>query len=264
MRVQNSMSYFIIWKVIKCIFIIIKGRGRNIFVHIFIHVDNSQTLPLASRIILTTLPHFRFYRKPQLCEGLEKIRSCFLVCFFKYIWHFYNYQSNSTFIYPLSNLNCCVCQLFLILLMKQNSADNANREIEAYTDLGLAFQKNAAPQLGPDFKRSLILFSNKINSQIFKRFQHFGNLIIRSSCWAHLQSQPRVTCSVSHEKCVAEHGIEPSSHVPGRRVRFFSHNTTFMSFARILYLMSFSIGNWTHVCEEIVFRRTFKIYTQGR
>lgn len=85
MRVQNSMSYFIIWKVIKCIFIIIKGRGRNIFVHIFIHVDNSQTLPLASRIILTTLPHFRFYRKPQLCEGLEKIRSCFLVCFFKYI-----------------------------------------------------------------------------------------------------------------------------------------------------------------------------------
>jgi len=175
------VSYFIIWKVIKRIFIIIKGRGRNIFVHIFIHIDNCQTLPVASRMMLSTLPHFNFCRKTQLCKGLGKIR-CFFVCFFKYIWHFYNYQSNSTFVCPLSNLNCCVCQLFLILLMKQNSADNANREIEAYTDLGLGFQKSTAPQLGPDFKRSLILFSNKINSQIFKRFQHFGNLIIRSSC----------------------------------------------------------------------------------
>lgn len=155
-------------------------------------------------------------------------------------------------------MNCCVCQLFLILLMKQNSADNANREIEAYTDLGLAFQKSAAPQPGPDFKRSLILFSNKINSQIFKRFQHFGNLIIRSSCWAHLQSQPRVTCSISHKKCVVEMGIEPSSCVPGPRAQFLSNNTIFMSFARILHLMGFSLGNLTHVCEEVVFRVTLR------
>lgn len=121
-------------------------------------------------------------------QRLGKIRNCFFLFFSKYILYFYNYKSNCTSIYPLSNLNYCVCELFLILLM-QNSADNANREIEAYTDSGLAFQKSTALQLEPDFKRSLILFSNKINSQIFKRFQHFGNLIIRSSCWAHLQSQ---------------------------------------------------------------------------
>lgn len=116
---------------------------------------------------------------------------------------------------PLSNLNCCICQLFLILLMKQNSVDNANREIETYTNLRPAFQKSIAPQQGPDFKRSLILFRNEINSQIFKRFQHFGNLIIRSSCWVHLQSQSRVTSSISHEKCVVEQVIESSSHVLG-------------------------------------------------
>lgn len=227
------MSYFIIWKGIKCIFI--KRRWRNIFVHIFTHTENSQPLHTANRMILSTLSHFTIYRKPRLCRSSGKIRSWFFLAFFKYMWYFCNYQNNSTFMYPLSNLNCCVCQLFLILLMKPNSADNANREIEAYTDLGLAFQKSTAPQLGPDFKRSLILFSNKINSQIFKRFQHFGNLIIRSSCWAHLQSQPRVTCSVSHEKCVVEQGIEPSSNVLRLRVQFFSKKVIFMSFASILY-----------------------------
>lgn len=98
-----------------------------------------------------------------------------------YLFYFYNYKSNFTSIYPLLDLNYYVCELFLILL-RQNSADNANREIEAYTDLGVAFQKSTALQLKPDFKRSLILFSTKISSRIFKRFQHFGNLIIRSSC----------------------------------------------------------------------------------
>lgn len=118
--------------------------------------------------------------KKTICPKVRKNQEL-LFLFSKYILYFYNYKSNCTSIYLLSNVNYCVCELFLILLM-QNSADNANREIEAYTDLGLAFQKSAALQLEPDFKRSLILFSNKINSQIFKRFQHFGNLIIRSSC----------------------------------------------------------------------------------
>lgn len=77
MQVKNPTSYFIIWKVIKCIFIIIKWNEINIFVHIFMLVDNSQSLPIASRIILSMLPHFRFYRKSQLCKGLGKIRSCF-------------------------------------------------------------------------------------------------------------------------------------------------------------------------------------------
>lgn len=121
-------------------------------------------------------------------QKLRQVRNCFLIFFYKYILYFYIYKSDCTSMYPLSDLNYWVCELFLIL--KQNSADNANREIEAYTDLGLAFQKSTALKMEPDFKRSLILFSNKINSQIFKRFQHFGNLIIRSSCWAH---SPRVT-----------------------------------------------------------------------
>lgn len=58
-HMQNSVSYFIICKAVKCIFIIIKGRQRNISAHILIHIDNSQTLPIASRITLSTLPHFR-------------------------------------------------------------------------------------------------------------------------------------------------------------------------------------------------------------
>lgn len=58
-HMQNSVSYFIVCKVVKCIFIIIKGRQRNIFAHILIHIDNSQTLPIESRITLSTLSHFR-------------------------------------------------------------------------------------------------------------------------------------------------------------------------------------------------------------
>ena len=213
-------------------------------------------------MMLSTLPHFNFCRKTQLCKGLGKIR-CFFVCFFKYIWHFYNYQSNSTFVCPLSNLNCCVCQLFLILLMKQNSADNANREIEAYTDLGLGFQKSTAPQLGPDFKRSLILFSNKINSQIFKRFQHFGNLIIRSSCWAHLQTQPRMTCSLSREECGRARNRAlypcPRTKSPVLKKWCYLHvlykNTVFNE----LFVRKFNQCVWGYS-----FQNNTKIYTQGR
>lgn len=134
-------------------------------------------------------------------QKLGKIRNCFFILFYMYLFYFYNYKSNFTSIYPLLDLNYYVCELFLILL-RQNSADNANREIEAYTDLGVAFQKSTALQLKPDFKRSLILFSTKISSWIFKRFQHFGNLIIRSSCWAHLQSQEWLF-NIPWEVCVS-------------------------------------------------------------
>lgn len=182
MQVENFMSYLIIWKVFKCIFIIIKERWRNIFVPIFTHRD-SQPLCTARRMILPTSHHFRFYRKPHMCIGAG---FC-LPFFFSFFLFLGTCDISETIratlhLCPLSNLNCCICQLFLILLMKQNSVDNANREIEAYTNLRPAFQKSIAPQQGPDFKRSLILFRNEINSQIFKRFQHFGNLIIRSSC----------------------------------------------------------------------------------
>lgn len=182
MQVENFMSYLIIWKVFKCIFIIIKERWRNIFVPIFTHrefpaimysekndITNFTSLQILQK---TTYVHrswllfaffFSFFLFLGTCDISETIRATLHLC-------------------PLSNLNCCICQLFLILLMKQNSVDNANREIETYTNLRPAFQKSIAPQQGPDFKRSLILFRNEINSQIFKRFQHFGNLIIRSSC----------------------------------------------------------------------------------
>lgn len=124
-----------------------RSREKYFWLHFLCFKDNSQTLPIADRIMLSPLPCFRFYRKLQLCKGLGKIRSCFFICF-KYVGHFYNYQSKCTFIYPLSNLNCCVSELFLILSTKQNSADNANIEIEAYTDLGPAFQRVQHPNWG--------------------------------------------------------------------------------------------------------------------
>jgi len=100
MQVENFMSYLIIWKVFKCIFIIIKERWRNIFVPIFTHRD-SQPLCTARRMILPTSHHFRFYRKPHMCIGAGFcLPFFFFFSFFRYMWHFWNYQSNSTFMSP--------------------------------------------------------------------------------------------------------------------------------------------------------------------
>lgn len=54
--------------------------------------------------------------------------------------------------YHLTDLNCCECQLFVIPLIKKNCADNANGEIEAYTDLGLDLQELSTP-MGARFQK---------------------------------------------------------------------------------------------------------------
>lgn len=221
-------------------------------------LDFSQTLPIATRIILSALPHFRFYRKPQFSKGLGKIRSCFSVCFFKYIDISTTVRTTLHLYIPFQIWTAVYASCFSSSWWSNNSADNSNREIEAYTDLGLAFQKNTALQLGPDFKGSLILFSNKINSQIYKRFHHFGNLIIRSSCWAHLQSQLSDLLTITWEVCGRAGNRALFLWPGGHWVQFLSNNAIFMSCARILYLMSFSLGNLTDVCEEIIFKITLR------
>jgi len=57
---------------------------------------------------------------------------------------------------------------------------------------------------------------------------------------------------------VVEQEIEPSTHVPGQKAQSLRNDAIFMSFTRILYLMSFSLGNLTNVCEDIVFRITLR------